>query len=336
MGRKSQTPTLVDVAREARVSLKTASRALNKDETVSKERVARIQAAIAHLGYRPNELARGLKSHKSNAIGMIVANFSNPFIVNVIRSVQEVARSNGYVVIITSSGGDPNVERAEIETLVRRQIEGLVLAPAETRHDTFSQILPDDLRVVTFDQLIRAGHFDSVTITNRRSARAATQHMLGHGLHRIVAVGARSHLYTTAERIAGYCDGMSHASVEPRVCVAEHESLLTAEWLQKEVFDRHAADAIFPLNWICSLQVLRGLRALGKKPGQDIPLFCFDDFDLGEMLTPGLSVVRQPSEMLGREAARLLFERLNGGVGQSPRSVILPAELIVRCSCGCH
>jgi len=334
--RKNRAPTLVDVAREAHVSLKTASRVLNKSANVREEKIAKIQAVMARLGYRPNELARGLKSHKSSAIGMIVANLSNPFIVNVIRAVQEAARSNGYVVIVASSGGDPDVERSEIETLVRRQIDGLVIAPAESRRDTFSDILPAGLEVVTFDQVIRAARFDSVAITNRRSAHEATQHMLGHGLRRIVAIGARPHLYTTRERVAGYREGMNHASLESRTCLLKHESLLTPEWLDKEVLRRHEADAIFPLNWICTLHVLRGLRELGKKTGRDVPLISFDDFELGELLTPGLSVVQQPSEMLGHEAARLLFERLKGGVGQHPRTVVLPAEMIIRGSCGCR
>lgn len=332
--RKSQAPTLVDVAREAHVSLKTASRVLNKHENVSEKKVTRIQSVMARLGYRPNELARSLKSRKSSAIGMIVANLSNPFIVNVIRAVQEAARSNGCVVIVTSSGGDPEVERSEIEILVRRQIDGLVIAPAETRRDTLSDILPAELRVVTFDQLIRAARYDSVTITNRQSAREATRHMLGHGLRKVVAIGTRPHLYTTTERVAGYHESMSESSLESRACVVKHENLLTTEWLEKEVLGLHEADAIFSLNWICSLHILRGLRELGKRAGRDIPFICFDDFDLGEMLTPGLSVVRQPSEMLGREAARLLFEQLNGGARRR-RSIVLPAELIIRGSCGC-
>jgi LacI family transcriptional regulator len=333
---KSRAPTLLDVARAAHVSLKTASRVLNNSENVSEKKVARIQAVMARLGYRPNELARGLKRSKSSAIGMIVANLANPFIVNVIRAVQETARSNGYVVIVASSGGDTDVEKSEIETLVRRQIDGLVIAPAETRRDTLSEILPFDLNVVTFDQLLRTARFDSVTVSNRQSAREATQHLLGHGLRRVVAIGARPHLYTTAERVSGYRESMRRSSLEPRVCLVKQEGLLTAEWLKKEVLDAHEPDAIFSLNWICSLHILRGLRQLGRQPGRDIRFIAFDDFDLGEMLTPGLSVVRQPSEMLGREAARLLFERLSGKAEEHPRAVVVPADLIIRGSCGCH
>jgi len=290
---------------------------------------------MARLGYRPNELARSLMTRKSSAIGMIVANLSNPFIVDVIKEVQEVARSNGYVVTVTSSGGSVDVERSEIETLVRRQIDGLIIAPAENRRDLYSDILPAGLPVVTFDQMVRGAHLDSVTITNRRSARDATQHLVGHGLRRVVAVGTRPHLFTSRERVAGYRDAMNAASLEPRVCMAEHEILLTPEWLDKAALRVHEADAIFALNWVSTLHVLRALRELGMRVGRDIPLMSFDDFDLGDVLNPRLSVVKQPSEKLGRESAKILFERLNGSV-RGRRVMVLPAQLVIRESCGCH
>jgi LacI family transcriptional regulator len=332
--KRSQAPTLVDVAREAGVSLKTASRVLNKSENVSEEKATTIRAVMERLGYRPNELARGLKAKKSAAIGMIVPNLSDPFSANAVHAVQEVARDNGYVVILASSGGDVGVERSEIQSLVGRQIDGLVIAPADSRTDSFSDIIPAGVHVVTFDQLLPDVELDSVTVTNRRSAREATDHLVGHGWRRIVAIGARAHLYTCKERIAGYRAGMKAASLEQRVCLVEHESSLTAEWLAEQVFRHQDADAIFTLNWVCTMLTLRGLGQLGKTAGREIPMLSFDDFDLADMLTPALSVVQQPAEMLGREAARLLFERLRGGGGKS-RTVILPTSLVIRRSCGC-
>jgi LacI family transcriptional regulator len=333
--KKSQAPTLVDVAREAGVSLKTASRVLNHSKNVSEDKAIRVRAVMERLDYRPNELARGLKAQRSAAVGMIVPNLSDPFTANAVHGLQEVARANGYVVILASSGGDIDVERSEIQTLVGRQIDGLVIAPADSRKNSFADIIPAGVHVVAFDQLIRGGELDTVTVTNRRSAQEATKHLLGHGLRKIVAIGARAHLYTCKERIAGYKAGMKAASLSPRVCLVDHEDLLTPEWLAEEVFRHQNADAIFTLNWVCTMLTLRGLRKLGKTAGREIPLFSFDDFDLADMLTPALSVVQQPAEMLGREAARLLFERLKGENGK-PRSVVLPTSLIIRQSCGCH
>ena len=289
---------------------------------------------MERLGYRPNELARGLKAQRSAAIGMVVPNLSDPFTANAVHAVQEVARANGYVVILASSGGDVDLERSEIISLVGRQIDGLIVAPADSRTDSFSDVILKGIHAVTFDQQLRNAELDSVTITNRRSARDATAHLLGHGLRRIVAVGARPHLYTCRERVAGYRTAMKAASLEPRVCLVDHESILTAAWLEEQVFGRQKADAIFTLNWVCTILCLRGLRELKKVAGRDIPMLSFDDFDLADMLTPSLSVVLQPAEMLGREAATLLFERLKGGSGP-PRAVVLPTALILRESCGC-
>jgi LacI family transcriptional regulator len=330
---KSQAPTLLDVARLADVSLKTASRVLNK-ERVSEEKVLRVRAAMERLGYRPNELARGLKAQRSAAIGMIVPNLSDPFTANAVNAVQEVARANGYVVILASSGGDVDVERSEIVSLVGRQIDGLIVAPADSGTDSFSDVIPNGVHAVTFDQQLRNSDHDSVTVTNRRSTRDATAHLIGHGLRRVVAIGARPHLYTCRERVAGYRDGMKTASLAPRVCLVEHESMLTAAWLGEQVFRLQKADAILTLNWVCTILTLRGLRELGKTAGRDVPMLSFDDFDLADMLTPSLSVVLQPAEMLGREAATLLFERLKGGSGGA-RKVVLPTTLILRESCGC-
>ena len=332
---KNRVPTLVDVAREAGVSLKTASRVLNRSENVREEKKTKILAVMERLGYRPNELARGLKAKKSAAVGMIVPNLSDPFTANAVHGFQEAARGNGYVVILASSGGDVDLERSEVEILVGRQIEGLVIAPADSRTDTFSDIIPPGVHVVTFDQLLRDVDLDSVTVTNRRSAREATKHLADHGWRRIVAIGARGDLYTCKERVAGYRAGMKEFSLEPRVCLVEHEHSLTAEWLAEEVFRLQNADAIFTLNWVCTVLVLRALRQMGMVAGRDIPILSFDDFDLADMLTPGLSVVQQPAEMMGREAGRLLVERLAGEGGKSSRAIVLPTTLILRQSCGC-
>ena len=331
----TETVRLADVARAAGVSLKTASRALNEEPYVNKLTAARVRDAMARLGYRPNELARGLKAGRSAAIGMIVPNLSDPFSANAVKAVQEVARRHGYIVILASSGGDPDVERSEIQALIGRQIDGLVLAPADSRRDNVSGVVPPGLQVVTYDEPLHGSPFDSVTIPNRRSAKAATQHLLEHGYRRVVAIGVRPSLYTFSERIAGYRKAMDEAGLKPRACLVEHESLLTPSWLAETAFKQHDADAIFCLNWVCTMLVMRGLRQIGKRLGRDIPFLSFDDFDLADLMRPSLTVVRQPIGSFGLEAAGLLFQRIRGEVEAERRSVVLQTELILRESCGC-
>jgi LacI family transcriptional regulator len=333
---KKSAPTLEDVARESGVSLKTASRVLNGSLQVRPDKVARIQAVMSRLGYRPNELARGLKAKRSSAIGMIVPRLSDPFYASIIEAVQQVARENGYVVIVTSSADDQALERPEISTLVRRQVDGLIIATANGKHDNFSDILPEGLQVITIDEPIRGTTYDSVTVTNKRSAREATQHMIDHGDRRIVAVVSRPYLRTCAERLFGYTDAMKQAGLEPQHCVVDHESSIERNRALRDICADPKVEGIFTLNWVCTMLVLHGLKQAKKKIGKDIRLISFDDFELAEMLSPSLTVVRQPAIELGREAARLLLGRLNGDESEKPHRVVLPTQLVLRNSCGCH
>jgi LacI family transcriptional regulator len=267
---------------------------------------------------------------------MVVKNLADPFTANAVKAVQEIARAKGYIVILASSGGYADIERAEVESLIRRQIDGLVVSPVGSPRSTFSDIVPPGLPVVTLDQPIQGRVFDSVMIDNRRSAKGAVQHLLSHGYHRVVAIGIRPYLYTSAQRIAGYRDAMRKKGIEPRVCVVEHENMLTTQWFSENVMSRHKPEAVICMNWVCTVLTLRAMKNIGKRAGKDIPFLSFDDFDLADMMTPSISAVRQPTSAFGAEAAKLLFRRISAdGKLRHQRSILLETELIVRESCGC-
>ena len=335
MKTKSDSITLVDVARLAGVSLKTASRALNDSPELRPETGARVREAMAKLGYQPNELARGLKARRSAAIAMIVPNLADPFTSAAVQAVQEIARENGHAVILASSGGDVDLEESELKIMLRRQIDGVVLMAASSGKSNLKLLLAKNVPIVVFDEPLRGGEVDNITVTNRKSAREATEHLLAHGYRRILAVGARPHLYTCSERLAGYRSAVRGAGLEPVELLVQHESDLTPELLSPFLSGPNRVDAIFTLNWVCTMLVLRGLNAKKKKILTDFPLVSFDDFELAEMIPPGLTVVRQPAHELGHQAAKALFERMSGTRKQPPRKIVLSTEFIVRGSCGC-
>lgn len=336
MIKKTKGPTLIDVAREAGVSLKTASRVLNGSPELAAATAKRVRAVMLRLGYRPNELARGLKGRKSAAIGMVVPNLSDPFTATAVQAVQEVARKHDCVVIITSSGGDEALERRELETLVRRQVDGLIIAPADGRNNTTESFAEAQIPVVTFDRPINNSNIDSITVTNRDAAREATEHLISHGYRRIVAIGARAHLYTGSERVAGYTNTMARARLKKETILVEHENDLTPELIRPLLKNGPGKlEAILTLNGTTTMQVLRILRHLGQRVGSDVALISFDDFELAEVLASSLTVVRQPSAELGRQAAELLFKKMGGEQSDIPESVVLPTTFHIRESCGC-
>lgn len=336
MIRKSNSPTLVDVAREANVSLKTASRVLNGETGIAPSTARRVRAVMLRMGYRPNELARSLKGRRSAAIGMVVPNLADPFSASAVQAVQELARSKGHVVILTSSGGDETLEREELETLVRRQVDGLIIAPADGRRNTVDSFLAANIPVVTFDRPFTGTGIDSITITNRDAVREATEHLISHGYRRILAIGARPHLYTGAERVAGYVNTMKRAQLKKNMFLVEHESKLTQDVIHRLIKGgREKIEAILTLNGITTMAVLRAFRNLGVQAGRDVALISFDDFDLAEIVTPSLTVVRQPAAELGRRAAELLFTRMEGATPLPHQNIVLSTTFHIRGSCGC-
>jgi LacI family transcriptional regulator len=332
---KNRTATLVDVALEAGVSLKTASRALNDSPELRPATAARVRQAMARLNYQPNELARGLKVKRSATIAMIAPNLADPFTAAAVQAVQDVARENGYVVILASSGGDVALEESELQVMARRQIDGIILIAANSNTSNVKPLLAKNVPVAVFDEPLRGEEVDTITVTNRKAAREATQHLLDHGYRRILAVGARPYLFTCAERVAGYRSAIKSAGGEPIELLIQHENDLTPEVLSKFVSGPGKVEAIFALNWVCTMLVLRGLNVLKKRIPKDLAFISFDDFELAEMIPPGLTLVRQPSRELGRQAAKALFERIEEPAKHPPRKIVLGTEFIIRGSCGC-
>ena len=335
MTQKTGSITLMDVAREAGVSLKTASRALNDSPELRPETAALVRKAMLRLGYQPNELARGLKSKRSAAIAMIAPNIADPFTATAIQSVQDVARERGYVVILASSGGDVALEESELQAMVRRQIDGIILIAANSRKSNLRASIAARVPTVVMDEPVRAAEVDTITVTNRKATREATEHLLSHGYRRILAIGARPSLFTCAERVAGYRSAVGSAGTQPIELLVQHEDELTPALLAEFFSGPRPVDAVFSLNWVCAIRVLRGLKALKRNIPTDVAWISFDDFDLAEMIPPGLTVVRQPIRQLADQAARNLFDRMQSKTNLAARKIVLPTEFIIRGSCGC-
>jgi DNA-binding LacI/PurR family transcriptional regulator len=143
---------------------------------------------MMRLNYQPNELARGLKVKRSTAIATIAPNLVDSFIASAVRAVQDVARERGYVVILAGSGGDLAIERAELEVIVRRQIDAIIVTAASSGESNLKPLLTKNVPIVVFDEPLQGEQVDTITVTNCKSARGASEHLLGHGYSRSLAV----------------------------------------------------------------------------------------------------------------------------------------------------
>jgi len=321
-------PTMRHVAERAGVSLKTVSRVINDEPNVAPSTAERVNAAIAELGFRRNDLARSLRHGRSSAtLGLVIEDVANPFYSAISQAVESVARSRGFMVIAGSCGEDPERERELVQALLRRRVDALVLVPAAASHDWLAD---EETPVVFLDRPPVGVDADAVLLDNAGGARAAVEHLLAYGHKRIAFVGDPEELFTAAGRVAGYRAALADAGIEPDprlvrtgVRDPEHSQELVAELL--ELPKKIRPTALFTGNNRHTVGALRALRGHRR----ELALVGFDDFELADLLATPTTVVRHDSHRMGVEAARLAFDRLDGDDAE-PRRIVLPTELVPR------
>jgi LacI family transcriptional regulator len=332
----NQATRMSDVAKLAGVGTMTVSRVLNGNVHVSKKTHARVSDAIAKLNYVPNEVARSLRDHRTRQIGIIVPNLHDPFFAQCAHSISLVAKERSYSTVITTSEEDPATEFIEAKRMLRRHIEGLIIVPApgksRLRDAEFEQT-----PIVTLDRPVRGSSFDSVVVQNKRGAQLGVQHLIEHHHRRITCLGLEGKVWTKNERLEGYLGAMKAAGLEPdahTVGDIQAETLLTVRALLGR---KSPPTAFFCTNNLVMRHTLNALTTLNARIPEQIAILGFDDFEMADILKPPMTVVRQPTDVLGRVAAELLFSRLSGA-GQSSRAkrIVLPVELVIRKSCGSH
>lgn len=329
--------TMLDVARLANVGAMTVSRFVSGKSRVSEESSKRIQWAIEKLEYKPNELARALRSMTTQTIGVIVPSLSDPFFAVLAHEVDHVAKGHGYSVIVTSSNDSPEIEEAEAQQMLRRHVAGMIIIPSAIGLSYLHRPQFHGTPVVTLGRPATEPWFDSVLVQNKNGAKSAVEHLIQHGYQRISFLGLKRQLYTMNVRYQGYREAMANAkrNPSPYVDVTAHANLTSA--LRKLLAQKNAPNALFVANISLLKQVLLSAGEIKLRIPQDIALIGFDDHEMADLIDPRPTVVRQPTVELGRVSATLLFERITSGViPETGKRVVLPVELIIRQSCGCN
>ena len=329
-----RTPTMREVAALAGVSVKTVSRFVNGDETVSPTIAERVRAAIDETGYRRNDLARSLRpGQRSTTLALLVGDLTNPFYGSVVGGVMGVARAHGHNVVLAGSDEDPEAERRGIDDLLGQRVAGLLIVPGAMDYGYLGREVAQGTPVVFVDRPALGLDADTVLLDNHGGARKATEHLIAAGHRRIGVVVAAGH-YTTGRRLDGYLDAMRAAFGEvdeALVARLEHGTPEEAERAAAELLalppDRRPT-ALFTTTNFLTHGALRAMGpALGR--GQGPALVGFDDFPFADLLPTPVTVVSGDAGEIGREATRLLPARIAGQSGP-PRRVQLGTVLIPR------
>jgi LacI family transcriptional regulator len=332
-------PTIRDVARYSGVSPMTVSRVVNGSARVKTETRQRVEEAIAALGYVPNHLARGLTRQKTGALGLIVPDFADPFFTLILRGAEDVARRAGYRVILCNTDGDIEREDAYLEDMVAHRVEGLLIAPVSDRsRANLRRLGPHQVPFVLVDRSIPGIESDLVQGDSRNGARQVVEHLLALGHRRIAHITEPQEVSTARDRLQGYLDALAGAAIplDPALVVeaagANTKGGYTATRSLLALDPRPSA--IFAVNNLAAVGAVTAIREAGLDIPGDIAIVCFDDIELAALLCPFLTVMAQPAETFGTIAAQLLLDRIAGRATERRRRVVLPADLIVRASCG--
>jgi len=321
-------PTMKDVAAQAGVGLKTVSRVVNGEPGVSPGTAERVRAAIEVLGFRRNDSARVLRKGQTASIGLVLEDVGNPFYSTLARAVEDVAHGNGSLLFMGSSDEDPERERKLTLTFCARRVDGLIIVPASTDHTYLLPEIAAGIAVVFVDRPPGLIDADVVLTDNVGGARGGIRHLIGQGHTRIGYIGDAPQIYTAGHRLQGYRQAMAAAELpieEHWVAMALAQPEVIRRALARMLDGPAPVTALLCGNNRISVTVLRELAARGAA----LAIVGFDDFELADLLTPGVTVVAQDPGEMGHIAAELLFRRLSGEQGPAQR-IELPTRLVIR------
>jgi LacI family transcriptional regulator len=331
--------TIRDVAKEAGVSIAVVSRVMN-DGTgpVAPDTRARVVDAMERLRYQPRAAAREMQQQSTTTLGLVLADLTNPFFARLADRVVWEARSRGVHVVLLTTQEDPHLEAESIDTLIGRSVGAVIATPTGGNLDKWSRLSELGVNVVFVDREIDdlAG-IDVVTIGNQASAETATEHLLAFGHRRIGFISGPLSTSTGRDRIAGFRTATARAGLDL------DEQLIHAIPFRGDS-GGDAVSALLALpdcptgliiaNTAQVRSALHRVKQTGINVPSDLSLIVFDDNPWTELVSPPLTVVRQPIDLLAVHSIDLAVSRLRGGLTEGPRRIQVEAEFVQRSSTG--
>ncbi len=333
-----KSPTMKEVAQHAGVSVATVSRVLNDNAAVDGELRQRVMSAIEHLRYRPNRLARNLRTNSTKTIAIVVPDIENPFFVSVARGLEEVAFRAGYTVMVCNTDDDLDRESAYLQVLGDELVAGIVVCATDERRsaEQVRKILDKGIAVVSLDRRLENAAVDGVLSDNFGGTRTAVSYLIEQGHRRVGLIAGPAKYAPARERRMGYEQALiDHGlPINPELIKVTNFKSSEAEAATEELLS--SADrptALFLSSGNVAIGSLRAIRHLGLGIPSDISLIIFDDLDWAAAYNPPLTVVAQNTRQLGGLAGDLLLQRIRGS-SEPPHERHLPTQFVVRGSAG--
>ncbi|MEU2756459.1 LacI family DNA-binding transcriptional regulator [Streptomyces sp. ZG43] len=323
-----------DVAAAAGLSVATVSRVLNGHPSVSEDARTRVTAAVEGLGYRPNAVARSLRTDQTRTLGLVISDVLNPYFTELARSVEEEARALGYSVVIGNANERPELQDHHVRTLLDRRIDGLLVSPADGSSPLMRQTAEGSTPMVFVDRWMPGLDVPVVRADGTGAIRDLVAHLHGLGHRRLAIIAGPAATTTGHERVEAFREALHAYGIPlPAELVGQGDFQADSGRRVTEGFLAlpEPPDVVFAADNLMALGALDAIRARGLAVPDDVGLAAFDDIPWFVHTGPPITAIAQPTAELGRAAVHALTDLIEG---RPPQSVTLPSRLVVRRSCG--
>ncbi|HZE37416.1 MAG TPA: LacI family DNA-binding transcriptional regulator [Stackebrandtia sp.] len=319
---------IADVAARAGVSVTTVSHVLSSRRPVAEATRAKVLEVIAELDYRPNEMARGMRSQRTSAIALLVPDLSHPFHTSAARGLQDAVRPKGYHCIVSATDGDGDVERDLIRQLMTR-VDGMVIAGAEPGIVAVQPLIDAEVPLVLLGADIPGPGFDVVTNADYDAGAMAAHHLVDQGRRRIGFITGSQDFGGPARRVEGYRSAVERA--DPALVIRSDGSLEGGARCMARLLDAaEPPDAVICISDVVAIGALYAARDRSVAVPEDLAVIGFDDIEAAALVTPPLTTMATSSREHGAAAGELLLRRIDSAEQVEPRRVVFPATLVRR------
>ena len=322
-----------DVAKLARVSVSTVSHVLNGTRKVSEETRGGVLAAVEELGYRPNLLAKGLKTRRTFTIGLLISDIQNAFFTSLVRGVEDEALSRGYHLFLCNTDEDPGREDEYITELAKKRVDGLMVAPSARREDHVRRLRAEGVPFVFVDREVEGVDAHVVSVDNGMGMRLIAGHLVGLGHRRVGMISGPLDKASGFERYTGLRAALADLGApldDNLVRFGDFRTMGGWEGARELLRLPSPPTALVIANNQMTLGALLAAKEEGLRVPADVSVVGFDDPEWAPLTDPPLTTLAQPTYEMGVRAAKLLLDRIEGGDGTAPRRVLLEPWLEVR------
>lgn len=325
--------TLVELAKQLRVSPSTVSRAMTRPDLVAPATRERILKLVNESGYLTNGVARSLRKGRTQTVGVVVADLQNPFYSALVKAIENILAERGFSCVVCDADESQDKEQTSLRLLAELQVTGIIHAFSGSNLAALKQLGLEGIPIVEVDRASGTAGADTVLLDNAAGARLAVEHLLELGHRHIALISGPKNLTTGAERLRGYQCAMKAAGLESESRIEfgdfrENSGYLAA---QRLLASAEPLTALVVANNEMMAGALSALREGGHGIPSEVSLVTFDDVRWARYVQPALTVVAQPVTVMGEAAARLMLERLDGRNEKSAR--LFSPTLIRRDSC---